>query len=109
MRAHASKWKAVYLSLHLRDCGMHAKILKKRASGNITTISHLFTRVDKNVTAEIQLKSVYASVNEKPLTRRETRAHIVYVWHAGAFSLRFWRQKLKNTYINIYIFTVPIT
>ena len=66
MRAHASKWKAVYLSLHLRDCGMHAKILKKRASGNITTISHLFTWVDKNVTVEIQLKSVYASVNEKP-------------------------------------------
>ena len=69
MRAHASKWKAVYLSLHLRDCGMHAKILKKRASGNITTISHLFTWVDKNVTVEIQLKSVYASVNEKPWTR----------------------------------------
>ena len=66
MRAHASKWKAVHLSLHLRDCGMHVKTLKKRASGNITTISYLFTWVDKNVTVQIQLKSVCASVNEKP-------------------------------------------
>lgn len=66
MRAHASKWKAVHLSLHLRDCGMHVKALKKRASGNITAISYLFTWVDKNVTVQIQLKSVCASVNEKP-------------------------------------------
>ena len=65
MRAHASKWKAVHLSLHLRDCGMHVKALKKRASGNITAISYLFTWVDKNVTVQIQLKSVCASVNEK--------------------------------------------
>ena len=43
MRAHASKWKAVHLSLHLRDCGMHVKTLKKRASGNITTISPIST------------------------------------------------------------------
>ena len=28
MRAHASKWKAVHLSLHLHDCGMHVKTLK---------------------------------------------------------------------------------
>ena len=28
MRAHASRWKAVHLSLHSRDCGMHVKTLK---------------------------------------------------------------------------------
>ena len=35
-------------------------------SGNITTVSHLFKWVDKNVTVEIQLKSVCAGVDEKP-------------------------------------------
>ena len=66
MRAHASKWKAVHLSLHLRDCGMHVKALKKRASGNITTISYLFTWVDKNVTVQIRLrKRERETVNEK--------------------------------------------
>ena len=108
MRAHASKWKAVHLSLHLRDCGMHVKTLKKRASGNITTISYLFTWVDKNVTVAIQPKSVCASVNEKPWTRNKCTHRIRVACRCIQFKFLAAEVK-KHIYKYIYIFTVPIT
>ena len=101
MRAHASKWKAVHLSLHLRDCGMHVKALKKRASGNITTISYLFTWVDKNLTVEIQLKSVCASVNEK----RNTCTHRIRV-ACLCIQFKFLAAEVKkHIYKYIYLYS----
>ena len=103
MRAHASKWKAVHLSLHLRDCGMHVKALKKRASGNITTISYLLTWVDKNVTVQIQLKSVCASVNEKPWTRNTCTHRISVACRCIQFKFLAAEVK-KHIYKYIYLY-----